>query len=157
MKNKIYQIRYNTNSTEESNRWRLIEEGNEILVSEVIIDGHTYTTKDWMEEIKDYKWHISCRGECSIIDNVAYITTSKEDSVMLRHVLKTITYRFFATIVTILTAYFLGASLEVSTLIGVGELLIKPLVYFIHERIWYRHIKIKNKNYFSKNVRSKKK
>jgi uncharacterized membrane protein len=140
---KTYQIRYNTISKDDTERWRLIENGNEIFVSDIIIDGHTQTTKDWMPEINDYKWHISCVGHCVVKNNVAYITTIKEESVVVRHVLKTLTYRFFATITTIATALLLGASVEVSSLIGLGELLIKPIIYFLHERAWYKMIKIK--------------
>ena len=142
---KTYQIRFNTNSTTEEERWRLIENGNEIIVGHIIIDGHTWTTKDWLEEINDYKWHISCRGYCEIRNNIAYIKTEKEDNAVLRHILKTITYRFIATITTICVAYSLGASLEVSSLIGVGELLLKPFIYFMHERVWYKFASVKKK------------
>jgi len=145
MKNKIktYQIRYNNNSKNDNERWRLIEDGKETLISDVIVDGHTYTTKDWIPEINDFKWHISCEGYCKIKSNIAYITTIKEESVLFRHILKTLTYRCVATIVTVLTAYFLGASIQISALIGVGELLIKPVIYFLHERFWYQFVKIK--------------
>lgn len=142
-KSKTYQIRYNTASKTQNERWRLIENGKEILVSNVVVDGHTQTTQDWMPEINDFKWHISCTGYCNIISGVAYITTVKEESVLFRHILKTLTYRCVATIVTVLTAYFLGASVQVSALIGVGELLIKPFIYFLHERFWYKFVKIK--------------
>jgi uncharacterized membrane protein len=142
---KEYQIRFNTHSKSDLDRWRLIENGNEIIVSNIIIDGHTYTTKDWMEDINDFKWHISCQGHCNIKDNVAYIKTIKEESVLLRHILKTITYRFLATITTVLIAYSLGISLEVSSLLGIGELLIKPVIYFFHERTWYNFLSIKKK------------
>ena len=63
-----------------------------------------------------------------------------------RHILKTITYRILGTLVTVLSAYLLGVTIEVSTLLGLGELLLKPIVYFIHERIWYRYIKYGLKN-----------
>jgi len=142
---KEYQIRFNTHSKSENDRWRLIENGNEIIVSNIIIDGHTYTTKDWMEDINDWKWHISCQGHCNIKDNVAYIKTVKEESVMLRHILKTISYRFLGTITTVIVAYSLGASIEVSSLLGVGELMIKPIIYFFHERVWYNFLSIKKK------------
>ena len=142
---KLYQIRFNTHSKSDIDRWRLIENGNEIIVSNIIIDGHTYTTKDWMEDINDFKWHISCQGHCNIKDNVAYIKTVKEESVMLRHILKTISYRFLGTITTVVVAYSLGASLEVSSLLGVGELLIKPIIYFFHERVWYNFLSIRKK------------
>jgi uncharacterized membrane protein len=60
-----------------------------------------------------------------------------------RHILKTLTYRILGTLTTVITAYLLGASIEVSSLLGVGELLLKPIIYFIHERIWFKFIKIK--------------
>jgi uncharacterized membrane protein len=144
-KSKEYQIRFNTQSKCEIDRWRLIENGNEIIVSNIIIDGHTYTTRDWMEDIGDWKWHISCVGYCEIKDNIAYIKTIKEDNVLLRHILKTISYRFLGTITTVITAYSLGASFQVSSLLGVGELMIKPSIYFLHERFWYKFLSIKRK------------
>ena len=135
---KIYQIRYNTVSVDEKERWRLIENGNEQLVSDIFIDGHTYTTKDWVEEIKDYKWHISCEGYCEIIDNIAYIKTKRDGSAVKRHLLKTISYRILGTATTFTTSYMFGGSIELSSAISVGELMIKPILYFIHERLWYK-------------------
>lgn len=140
---KKYQIRYNTVSKKDSERWRLIENGNEILVSNIIIDGSTYTTKDWMEEIKDYKWHVTCEGHCEIKNNVAYIKTVKEDSVLRRHILKTISYRIIGTLTTVSAAYFLGAPIALASMLGAGELILKPIIYFFHERFWYKFVKIK--------------
>ena len=40
---KTYQIRYNTQSTDDSNRWRLISDGGETLVSDIIINTQTKT------------------------------------------------------------------------------------------------------------------
>ena len=140
-----FQIRFNTVSTSEENRWRLISDGNEILVSDIIVDGHTYTSKDWMEDIQDYKWHISCEGYLSIKNNVAHIITMKEESVMTRQILKTFSYRLIGTSITVISAFSLGMSIEVSSLLGVGELILKPIVYFFHERIWYKYIRIGTK------------
>jgi len=140
---KKFQIRFNTVSTSEDDRWRLIEDGKETLVSDIIVNGHVYTTKDWLEEIKDYKWHISCEGFCRIKNGVAYVTTVKEESVLTRHILKTISYRILGTLTTVIVAYSLGASVQLSSLLGIGELLLKPVIYFIHERLWYRYIRVK--------------
>lgn len=140
-----FQIRFNTVSKSENDRWRLIENGTEILVADIVINGHTYTTKDWLDDIQDYKWHISCEGHCTIKNNVAYVTTLKEESVMFRHILKTFSYRILGTIVTVTTAYSLGVSIELSSLLGVGELMIKPVVYFFHERVWYKYLRIGSK------------
>jgi len=142
---KKFQIRFNTVSTSDNDRWRLIEDGEEHLVSNIIINGHTYTTMDWMEDIKDYKWHISCEGFVDIKNNVAYVTTVKEESVITRHILKTLSYRLIATTTTVITAYCLGLSIEMSSLLGVGELMIKPAIYFFHERAWYNFIKVGRK------------
>jgi uncharacterized membrane protein len=142
-KSKKFQIRFNTVSTSEDDRWRLIEDGKETLVSDIVVNGHVYTTKDWLEEINDYKWHISCEGFCSIKNNIAYVTTVKEESVLTRHILKTISYRILGTLTTVSVAYSLGASIELSSLLGVGELLLKPVIYFLHERLWYRHIRVR--------------
>jgi uncharacterized membrane protein len=58
-----------------------------------------------------------------------------------RHILKTISYRIIGTLTTVIVAYLLGASLEVSSLLGLGELIIKPIFYYLHERIWFRYIR----------------
>ena len=147
MKDKIkkFQIRFNVKSTSDEDRWRLIENGNEILVSEIIINGHTSTTKDWMPELNEYKWHISCEGHCKVVDNIAYVTTLKEETVLLRHILKTVSYRLLGTLTTVLVALSCGVSLEMSSLLGIGELTLKPIIYFVHERMWYKYVKIKKK------------
>jgi uncharacterized membrane protein len=51
-----------------------------------------------------------------------------------RHILKTISYRILGTLTTVIIAYSLGASLKVSSMLGVGELVLKPVIYFLHER-----------------------
>ena len=147
MKEKLrkFQIRYNVHSISENERWRLITDGDEKLVKDIVISGHTYTTMDWMEDLQQFKWHVSCEGYVTIRDNVAYVVTVKEDSALKRHVLKTISYRLLGTFATIVTAYLLGVSLEMSSLIGIGEIMIKPILYFFHERIWYKFIKIGRK------------
>ena len=69
----------------------------------------------------------------------------KENNMLMRHILKTLSYRVFGTLITVSVAYFLGVPLEVSTLLGVGELLIKPIFYFLHERFWYKFIRVGTK------------
>ena len=64
------------------------------------------------------------------------------DHSLKRHILKTISYRILGTLITVIVAYSLGASLKVSSMLGVGELVLKPVIYFLHERIWYKHIRI---------------
>jgi uncharacterized membrane protein len=66
-----------------------------------------------------------------------------KDNSLKRHILKTLSYRMLGTLTTITVAYTLGASIEMSSLLGIGELTIKPILYFMHERIWYKYIRIK--------------
>ena len=66
-----------------------------------------------------------------------------EESPLTRHILKTLSYRILGTLTTVIVAYSLGASIEMSSLLGVGELLIKPIIYFLHERLWYKFIRVK--------------
>ena len=143
---RTYKIRYNTNSTGDSDRWRLLDDNKEHLVSKVIVNGHTATTHDWIPSISNYKWHINYVGHCKLENNIAYITSTKEKSTLIRHILKTISYRILGTLTTVITAFTLGATIEVSTLLGVAELGIKPILYFLHERVWYKKIRI-NENH----------
>lgn len=140
---KTYQIRYNTVSKDDNERWRLIENGNETLVANIIIDGSTYTTKDWMEEIQDYKWHVTCEGHCEIKNNIAYIKTIKEKSVLKRHILKTISWRIVGTIDTMILGWIVTGNPLTGLKIGILEILTKMTLYFIHERIWYKYFKNK--------------
>lgn len=140
---KTYQIRYNTVSQNDSERWRLIENGNETLVANIIIDGSTYTTKDWMEEIQDYKWHITCEGHCEVKNNIAYIKTVKEKSVLKRHIFKSISWRVIGTIDTMILGWVVTGNPLTGLKIGTLEVLTKMTLYFLHERIWYKYVKIK--------------
>ena len=140
---KTYKIRFNTTSITEDVRWRLIsDDGDETLVSDIFIDGEVYTTKDNVSDV-GYKWHITCKGNCVIKNNVAYITTPPKDSALKRHLLKTISYRFLGTLTTVMVAYCLGVPIALASMLGVGELLLKPVIYFLHERLWYKYMKIK--------------
>ena len=67
------------------------------------------------------------------------------NSSLKRHILKTMSYRILGTLTTVIVAYSLGASLKVSSMLGVGELVLKPVIYFFHERVWYKYIRIENK------------
>ena len=137
---KIYQIRYNTNSTNDSNRWRLICDGQEILVADIIINSQTYTTKDYIEGLGD-KWHITCRGELTIENNVAHINF-KKDNAIARHLAKTITWRILGSIDTMIISWFITGNLKMGLAIGGVEVLTKMVLYFLHERAWWKFGKI---------------
>lgn len=58
-----------------------------------------------------------------------------------RHLAKTITYRLLGTIITFMLSYVFTGNIMISSAIGFGELIIKPISYFIHERVWYKYIR----------------
>ena len=58
-----------------------------------------------------------------------------------RHILKSISYRIVGTATTVTLALMAGLPIKWASMVGVGELIIKPILYFLHERVWYKWIK----------------
>jgi len=58
-----------------------------------------------------------------------------------RHLVKTISWRTIGTLDTILLSWIITGRLDFGLAIGGFELITKMILYFIHERIWYRFIK----------------
>ena len=58
-----------------------------------------------------------------------------------RHIAKAITYRMVGSLTTFILTYIFTGNFMISTSVSFIEIIIKPLNYFIHERIWYRYIK----------------
>lgn len=58
-----------------------------------------------------------------------------------RHIAKSISYRFIGTITTIILTVTAGLPLKWAGMVGLGELILKPIIYFLHERVWYKFIK----------------
>jgi uncharacterized membrane protein len=55
-----------------------------------------------------------------------------------RHILKTITWRIVGTIDTIILAWILTGNPMTGLKIGLVEVITKMILYYIHERVWYR-------------------
>jgi uncharacterized membrane protein len=58
-----------------------------------------------------------------------------------RHLAKAITWRIVASIVTALIAWFFGLPPKAVGAVFVADLIIKFVLYYGHERVWYKHIK----------------
>ena len=58
-----------------------------------------------------------------------------------RHIAKSVSYRFIGTITTITLTVVAGLPIKWAGMVGVAELIVKPIIYFFHERIWYKYIK----------------
>jgi len=58
-----------------------------------------------------------------------------------RHLAKATTWRIIASITTAFIAWFFGLPPKAVGAVFVTDLIIKFVLYYGHERIWYKHIK----------------
>ena len=65
-----------------------------------------------------------------------------------RHILKTITWRILGTLDTIIISGLITGSWEAGLTIGGIEIISKMVLYYLHERSWYKFSKfgINDKN-----------
>lgn len=63
-----------------------------------------------------------------------------------RHIAKSVTYRIVGTLTTIILTVSAGLPLKWAGMVGIAELILKPIIYFLHERVWYKWIKFGLKN-----------
>ena len=62
----------------------------------------------------------------------------KKENARVRHILKTFTWRFIGTVDTIILAWVISGSAETGLSIGGLELVTKMILYYLHERAWYK-------------------
>jgi uncharacterized membrane protein len=62
----------------------------------------------------------------------------KFDNSRLRHIFKTITWRIVGTLDTLFIAWILSGDIIVGMTIGGIEVITKMILYYLHERVWYR-------------------
>jgi uncharacterized membrane protein len=55
-----------------------------------------------------------------------------------RHVMKTITWRLVGTVDTILIGWIISGNPLIGLKIGSVEIITKMVLYYIHERVWYK-------------------
>ena len=55
-----------------------------------------------------------------------------------RHILKTITWRIIGTMDTMLIGWLVSSDPLIGLSIGGFELITKTVLYYFHERIWYK-------------------
>jgi uncharacterized membrane protein len=61
-----------------------------------------------------------------------------KDSSIKRHLLKTITWRIVGTLDTVALGWVVTGNPVIGIEIGLLELFTKMVLYFLHERAWYR-------------------
>ena len=63
-----------------------------------------------------------------------------------RHLAKAVTWRIIASITTALIAFAFGLPPKAVGAVFVADLIIKFVMYYAHERIWYKYIKFGIRN-----------
>jgi len=65
--------------------------------------------------------------------------TKKTKVSLKRHILKTLTWRIVGTVDTIVLSWLITGSWKLGLSIGGVEVITKMILYFFHERIWYKY------------------
>lgn len=55
-----------------------------------------------------------------------------------RHIAKTVTWRMVGTLDTMLVAWFISGNPFIGLKVGLAEISTKMILYYLHERVWYR-------------------
>lgn len=58
-----------------------------------------------------------------------------------RHLAKAVTWRIIASITTAIIAWFFGLPPKAVGAVFVADLIIKFVMYYAHERVWYKYIR----------------
>ena len=58
-----------------------------------------------------------------------------------RHLAKTISWRVIGTLDTFLLSWVITGSWKIGATIGGVEVVTKMVLYFLHERVWYKYSK----------------
>lgn len=58
-----------------------------------------------------------------------------------RHLAKTVSYRILSATIGFLVMWYVTGSIKIGVAFGIAEMLLKPALYYLHERAWYRWIK----------------
>lgn len=66
------------------------------------------------------------------------ISESSKDISQLRHLLKTVSWRVIGTVDTMLLAWVISGDPLTGLKIGLVEVVTKMLLYYFHERVWYK-------------------
>ena len=110
--------------------WRLIGTLDTILLS-WIITGNPFTGlkiggSELITKMLLYYGHERIWMRLGVVDS------------RRRHIIKTITWRIIGTFDTIVLSWFITGSVETGLQIGGVEVVTKMILYYFHERAWYR-------------------
>jgi uncharacterized membrane protein len=67
------------------------------------------------------------------------IFVMKTEVSVRRHLLKTITWRVVGTLDTMILGWLISGDFKIGLTIGGFEVFTKMILYFLHERLWYKY------------------
>ncbi len=116
--------------------WRIVATTDTILLSWLITGNPMLGLKIGLIEV------ITKMVLYFIHERVWYKINLTKDGKVLeskkRHVAKTVTWRFFGTLDTIVIAWLITGDPLIGLKIGFVEVITKMVFYYFHERIWYK-------------------
>lgn len=127
--------------------WRIIGTLDTFILSFIITGdlslGISITTIDFFSKLFLYFFH----------EQIWFYSNFKNHNA--RHLIKTFTWRVLGSITTLITAWILTGNSFTGVKIGVVETLTKMILYFIHEKAWYKlnyGLETRNLGYEKKNI-----
>lgn len=70
--------------------------------------------------------------------NIRMGVNANGDSSKQRHLIKTVTWRVIGTLDTMIISWVVSGDPMVGLQIGIVEVLTKMILYYLHERVWYK-------------------
>lgn len=116
--------------------WRLIGTLDTILLSWIVTGDSLAGLKIGLAEVttKSILYYLH--------ERVWYKINLTKDGVLLesrkRHIAKTFTWRFIGTLDTMTLAWIISGNPLSALQIGFAEVITKMLLYYLHERAWYK-------------------
>ena len=136
------QIRYNTKNDGGPLKWRVIIDGEEALASHIEVDGYVYGESSLIDGVE--KINIACDGDVTWSKTAAKVVTVGSDKpatltvTKTRSLVKSLTWRVLAIIVTFASIYLLTGELSTATAGTVLTNSINFVLYYLHERFWLK-------------------
>ena len=116
--------------------WRLVGTIDTIILSWIISGNPMIGLKIGMAEMLTkmllYYFHERVWFKINLTKEGKVLESKK------RHIAKTITWRFIGTIDTMLLAWFISGNPLTGLKIGFAEVITKMILYYFHERVWYK-------------------
>lgn len=116
--------------------WRLVGTVDTILLAWLISGNPNTGLKVGVFEVITkmflYFLHERLWFKANIPENFTSTNSKK------RHLIKTVSWRIIGTIDTILLAWMISGNPTTGLKIGFAEVITKMILYYLHERVWYR-------------------